>query len=158
MTKKNSDFRKILVCIDGSKHSELALSKAIFIAEKYKSKLLLLTVIEESLFDFWNETEYAVGLKRPQFHPKEDSKTWRHGRKILEKFSKKIPSKIEFGEKILVGDIANEIINYSKKEKIDLIILGARGIGGFVKLLLGSISSKVSGHAPCSILIIRDQS
>lgn len=142
MDQKKSKFSKILVCIDDSRYSELALTKAISLAKNDHSKLLLLTVIDESLIDFWNETKYAVGLKNPQVHLKEDSKTWKHAQNILEKYSKKIPPKIEFDKQIIVGDVANEIINYAKREKTDLIILGARGMGKFTKLLLGSVSRR----------------
>ena len=155
MTSQNSDFTKILVCIDGSKHSERALLKAISLAKKYHSKLFILTVIEDSLIDFWNETVFAVGAKKPQTRLKKDSETWKHAKKLLEKSYKKIPSKIEFERKILSGDTVNEIIAFAKREKVDLILLGARGMGTFAKLLLGSISRKVSDHSPCSVLIVR---
>lgn len=155
MTYQNSDFTKILVCIDNSKHSERALLKSISLAKKYNSKLFILTVIEDSLIDFWNETLFVAGAKQSQVHLKEDSETWKHAKKILEKSYKKIPSKIEFERKILVGDTVNEIVRFAKREKVDLILLGARGMGTFAKLLLGSISRKVSDHSPCSVLIVR---
>ncbi len=150
-----SEFKKILVCIDGSKHSERVLLKAISLAKKYHSKLFILTVIENSLIDFWNETVFAVGAKQPQIHLKKDSETWKHAKKILEKSYTKIPSKIEFERKILSGDTVNEIVTFAKREKVDLILLGARGMGTFAKLLLGSVSRKVSDHSPCSVLIVR---
>ena len=153
MAKNN--FSKILVCVDGSKYSELALSKAISLADKYSSKLFLVNVIDEHLIDFWNETEYAVGTKKPQTHLKKDSKIMLEAEKMVKKYAKKIPTKIESSKKILVGDISNEIVNYADKAKIDLIIVGVRGLGKFKKLLLGSISSKISDHSSCSVLIIK---
>jgi len=153
MTK--NDFSKILVCVDGSKYSDLALSKAISLSEKYNSKLFLVNVIDEHLIDFWNETEYAVGTKRPQTHLKKDSKIMLETEKMLKRYSKKIPQTIDYSEKILVGDISNEIVNYANKTKIDLIIVGVRGLGKFKKLLLGSISSKISDYSSCSVLIIK---
>jgi nucleotide-binding universal stress UspA family protein len=46
-------------------------------------------------------------------------------------------------------------VNYSKKKKPDVIIMGSRGLGGFSKLLLGSVSNKVVDHVSSSVLVIR---
>ena len=40
-------------------------------------------------------------------------------------------------------------------EKIDLIVMGTRGMGGFKKMLLGSVSSGVVTHAQCTVLVVR---
>lgn len=48
-----------------------------------------------------------------------------------------------------------QITDYADREKIDLIVIGTRGLGGFKRLLLGSVSSGVVSHAPCSVLVVR---
>jgi nucleotide-binding universal stress UspA family protein len=155
MVKTNSEFSSILVCIDNSKQSQKALSRAISVAEKFNSKLKILMVIDERQISFWDDTEYEVGAERPQIHLKKESKIYRQAEKILNDLSKRVPSKIKCVSEILVGDPAKVIVNYSKKKKPDVIILGARGLGGFSKLLLGSVSSKVVNHASSSVLVVR---
>ncbi len=155
MVKINSGFSSILVCVDNSKQSQKALSKAISVAEKFDSKLSILMVVEENKVDFWDDTEFKVGAERPQIHLKKESKIYQQAEKILNDLVKRVPSKINCVTEILTGDPAKVIVNYSKKKKPDVIIMGSRGLGGFSKLLLGSVSSKVVDHASSSVLVIR---
>ena len=39
----------------------------------------------------------------------------------------------------------------------DLVVVGARGHGGMARLLLGSVSEKVLGHARCPVLIVKQR-
>ena len=112
-------------------------------------------VIEENQVNFWDDTEFKVGVKRPQVHLKKESQIYQQAEKILNDLAKRVPSKINCVTEILTGDPAKVIVNYSKKKKLDIIIMGSRGLGGFSKLLLGSVSSKVVNHVSSSVLVVR---
>ena len=86
---------------------------------------------------------------------KKESKIYQQAVKILNDLAKRIPSQTNYVTDILTGDPAKVIVNYAKKKKPDLIIIGSRGLGGFKKLLLGSVSSKVVSHVSTSVLVIR---
>jgi nucleotide-binding universal stress UspA family protein len=38
-----------------------------------------------------------------------------------------------------------------------MIVVGARGLSGFQRFLLGSVTSKLAHHAPCSLMIVRER-
>jgi nucleotide-binding universal stress UspA family protein len=52
------------------------------------------------------------------------------------------------------GDPKREILAAARELESDLIVTGARGIGGFRGLMLGSVSRAISKAAPCSTLVV----
>jgi nucleotide-binding universal stress UspA family protein len=53
------------------------------------------------------------------------------------------------------GSPVKVILEYAEEEGVDLIVAGTRGLGGFPKMLLGSVSSGLVSHAHCGVLIVR---
>jgi nucleotide-binding universal stress UspA family protein len=53
------------------------------------------------------------------------------------------------------GDAADAILDVAEEQRCDLVVVGNRGLTGAKRFLLGSVPSKVSQHAPCSVLIVR---
>ena len=53
------------------------------------------------------------------------------------------------------GDPPLAILESAKQQDIQMIVVGARGLKGIKRFLLGSVSQKVLEHAPCSVLIVR---
>jgi nucleotide-binding universal stress UspA family protein len=54
------------------------------------------------------------------------------------------------------GDPADAIIDVADEQNADLIVVGARGTTGVRRFMLGSVASKLSHHAPSSLLTVRD--
>jgi len=54
------------------------------------------------------------------------------------------------------GDAATEIIEYAKKQQIDMIVTGSRGLSQFRSWLMGSVSRKLVHYSGCSVLVVRD--
>lgn len=53
------------------------------------------------------------------------------------------------------GHAGKQVVQIADQVRADVIVLGARGISGLRRFLLGSVSEGVAKHAHCSVLIIR---
>jgi nucleotide-binding universal stress UspA family protein len=47
------------------------------------------------------------------------------------------------------------IVNYTKENKVDLIVIGSRGRSGFAKLLLGSVALGIVSNAKCTVTVVK---
>jgi len=139
-----ASFKKILVPIDGSIYSEKSLERASEFVDAFGSSLILIYVVEKSIpINLLDRKEYLEILRK-------------FGTNVLEKANKKL-SKKGITTKVLLkeGNIVNEIEKIAKKEKCDLILVGSKGLGSVARLLLGSVSNKISQTSPCSVLIVK---
>jgi nucleotide-binding universal stress UspA family protein len=66
-----------------------------------------------------------------------------------------VPKSVELETSAREGDPAEVIIQVANEQQADLIVVGSWGLTGIQRFLLGSVSSKVSHHAPCSVMIVR---
>lgn len=56
---------------------------------------------------------------------------------------------------VVEGHPSQEILKTAQAENVDLVVTGARGLGTFSRMILGSTSEKILTQAPCSVLIAR---
>lgn len=142
MTKNN--FQKILVPLDGSKYSEKALDRACELVEAFDSEIILIYVVEKSIpVNLLDRKEYLELLRK-------------FGNNILNRAKTKLSNKgINAKTFLKEGNISNEIEKIAKKENCNLIIMGNKGLGTVSRLLLGSVSNKVSQSSSCSVLIVK---
>jgi len=60
-------------------------------------------------------------------------------------------------ERLLVGgDPARQIVSTARSRRVDLVVLGARGLRTIGRLLLGSVSETVLHHVSCPVVIVRE--
>jgi nucleotide-binding universal stress UspA family protein len=137
-------IEKILVPIDGSRNSYRALDFAILMAKSFNATISVVFVI-----DLQTIREYAVLdpiSKRLELQ----------GKRLLKKLKTKVTkSRIKFSGKIIHGKTGITIIKLANKEKFDIIVMGARGLGGFSGLLVGSVSNYVIQKSKKPVLIIK---
>jgi len=137
-------FKNILVPLDGSIYSDKSLERASEFVDAFGSSLILIYVVEKSIpINLLDRKEYLEILRK-------------FGTNVLEKANKKL-SKKGITAKIFLkeGNIVNEIEKTMKNEKCDLIVVGNKGLGSVSRLILGSVSNKISQSSSCSVLIVK---
>ncbi len=141
---------KILVPVDGSKHSEEALKIAVDYAKTKGANICLISV---SPFIEGVDLEISASERE----------------KLNETFTKHADYIVQQACGILTGEdvlatcrhvvaaysIPDAIIDYADKEKIDLIIIGSRGLGKSSRFKMGSVASRVVKHSPCSVYVVK---
>ncbi len=151
-------LNKILVPYDGSLYSKKALTRAMELAHNLDSEVILINVVNLSYIAPPGGLHGLVkgkSKKSPVEKWKKSVKS--HAKKMLDSCVSKCKSNgITASYVIKDGNIAEEILNFSKKKKATLIIIGSQGLAGIGKLkTLGSVSRKVSEQAHCPVLIVR---
>jgi nucleotide-binding universal stress UspA family protein len=132
---------RILVSIDQSENAKRALKAGIGLALQMHSDLLILNVVQIDRY----------GIQFGRMTEKDAQQLV--DRAVFSARDRGLPVK-GIVKRAEVSTV-EAIIKCAEEEKADLIVVGTRGVGGFKKLLLGSVSSGVVTHAPCNVLVAR---
>lgn len=57
--------------------------------------------------------------------------------------------------KVVLGEPTTALLQTVRDEGVDLLVMGSHGRTGLKRLLLGSVSEHLVGHAPCSVLVVK---
>jgi nucleotide-binding universal stress UspA family protein len=138
-------IRKILVPVDGSPLSEVALPQALAVAKAFDSEIVVLRVQE-------SEGPKSGGLV--------NSVSWRLARAEAGSYVKELAEKLRGqGARatgvLTEGDAAEEILKQVREQSADLVVLSSHGRGGSEAFSLGGTSQKVLSRAGTSVLVVR---
>jgi nucleotide-binding universal stress UspA family protein len=62
---------------------------------------------------------------------------------------------LDLSAAIISGHPAEAILDYAKQHRVDLIVMGHRGMSNLKRFFVGSVADRVVDHAPCMVLIVR---
>ncbi len=136
-------MKRIVVGIDGSEGSKAALRWALDEAKVHDATV-------EALFAWSYLNQSAPGGEFLPSYSEEDAKA-----QLNQTINEVVGTQSEVTiEKTIICELpARALIEASKRA--DLIVVGARGLGGFRELLLGSVSHQVASHVACPVTIIK---
>jgi nucleotide-binding universal stress UspA family protein len=139
----------ILIATDGSQDSELAIRKAVDLAESTGAALHIAYVM---LLSHWMTPDT---LSDGQYKRLKDD-----ARALLEKQSEKVRAagEVELQQHLKIGRRADvEIMKLAEELEADMIVVGSRGAGTINRALMGSDAESIVRHAERPVLVVRSR-
>jgi nucleotide-binding universal stress UspA family protein len=146
MLAKEGPSMKILVPVDGSAYSLKAVETACDLAKSKPPSSLVLTAVAVEIPELEEGVYIAEKMKA-------------QAQVALVKAKEVAQAQGVAAEEALLTGVspADEIVRAAKDQKVDLIVLGSRGLAGKTKSFLGSTASQVVTYSPCSVLVVKAQ-
>jgi nucleotide-binding universal stress UspA family protein len=121
---------RILLCINGTSHAARALELGVRVARRAAKAVDILVVTE------------------------------RHREKEVLRMAEVATADLEAAGVLVAvrqrtGRVADQAILQAQAAPYDLVVIGSRGRRGVVRMLLGSVALRVTGHAPASVLVVK---
>lgn len=140
-------YRKIMVAVDGSEEAELAFKKAVNVALRNNSELLLAHVIDTRSFQTVSSFD---GMLAEQATEMAKQTLADYEMKAKKAGLHQVTTVVEYGSPKHI--IAKEI---PEDHEVDLILLGATGLNAVERLFIGAVSEYVIRNAACDVLVVR---
>jgi nucleotide-binding universal stress UspA family protein len=136
-------WKTIVLATDGSRYSATAAERAIAFARAYGGELRVLSVVDVPA-EFYAEAPAAV----------EDLVRKAKGFVVgVKKQAEAAGVKTETF--VSEAEAYQAVNNLALEQKADMIVLGSHGRTGLRRLLMGSVTEKVIGYAPCPVLVVK---
>ena len=143
-------IKKILVPIDFSECSKKALKYAVPLAKQHDAAITLLYVIPN--------VPYANGEYGAIDYASVEDELSVTGKNQLARFAAaELQNGVRAETLVRIGSAAIEIISAAKSLAADLIVVSTHGRTGLKHVLLGSVAEHIVRHAPCPVLVVREQ-
>lgn len=147
---------KILIATDGSEFSRQAVEECCkFISTKKHTDIKIISAVERvtpmAAEPFGASNEYYMQVESDL--RKQAKEAVADAEKIVN--DKLSDENVFISTEVFTGNVKQAIVDEAKKFEADLIVVGSHGYGFFERMLLGSVSSYVVHHAPCSVLVVR---
>jgi len=146
---------RVLLAIDGSTHSDAAVTEVAARSWPKGTSVRVLTVVHAA----------APLIPDPAFviaaiHVEQTQEQSRHAPKIVVAARRRIRRRspdVSVSTRIREGIPKDVIVEEAREWDADLIVLGSHGYGFVKRLVLGSVAAAVVVSAPCSVQVVRSK-
>jgi nucleotide-binding universal stress UspA family protein len=141
-------YKKILAPLDGSELSECTLEhlKAVATGCQVPEVVLLRVVEPFHTTDEFDESWRAQAEERAMDYARD------YVSKVAESLKK---DGITAETVVVFGQTSDHILDYAKKNDVDLIVMSTHGRSGVSRWVLGSVADRVVRHAAAAVLTVR---
>jgi nucleotide-binding universal stress UspA family protein len=143
-------MKKILIPTDFSKHAEHALKVAAQIARKNNGELILLHMLE---LPHQGSDAMGSGKNIPEIMFFKNAAI----QKLEDLMDADYLDGLKISEAVQFEMAFDGILNISKKNDVDLIVMGSHGASGYKEMFVGSNAEKVVRHSEVPVLIIKEE-
>jgi nucleotide-binding universal stress UspA family protein len=138
----------ILVGTDGSERAERAVAAAVDMAKNQGASLLIVAAFRDE-DAHWEGIQSSRAVSTGNLRDAAENVLVRSARHAEEAGLKDVEWEAH------PGHPADVLLDVAKDRKVDVIVVGNKGMGGTRRFFLGGVADKVSHHAPCSVMIVR---
>ncbi len=133
----------IMVAVDFDESLSLVLEKSLFLAKLYEAEILPVHIVDSVPY-----SRFGAGTTLNDEY--EEKRT-----RLDEIISSLKTSGVSIAKPIVrLGDVTNDLIKIADKEKVSMIILGAKERSTVTRIMLGSYAEKIVKHASCPTFIV----
>lgn len=146
----------VLLATDGSERALAALSRGVDIVGR-DHRFLLLSVVPPSFIP--SATVGPMDSHPLVLDPAVEEELEQNERTTAEANLTELRTTVGIdGENLVeIGEPGPTICAVAEREAVDVVVIGSHGHGWLQRVLIGSVSNHVLHHAPCPVLVIRDQ-
>lgn len=139
-------IRNILLVTDGSAPAERAADFAASLAVRYGARVTVLHAFTP-VPGYLGEPNYSQVLHE----------TLKEANSLVDDVAKRLHEMgaTDVEKEVIEGPAANAILSVAETRKPDLLVMGARGLGTWQGVILGSVSMAVAQRAECPVLIVK---
>ena len=140
---------KVLLPVDGSKSSLNAAKYVAKLAKNSRSPLKVTLVSIHDDIGLGHVKQFVSKSVVDDYLREVSEKDLKPAQKVLD------AARVKHNMVIKRGHVAEEIVALANKDKVDMIVMGAKGRSGFLDVLMGSVAQRVSSASKQPVLLIK---
>lgn len=142
-------MKNIVIPVDFSPYSRSATRAGAFLARKTSSQLHLLHIVQGP--ENWDK----MSVRNRQNNPDMETRMVDAAMKLEDFARNSLFEHLKVATHLKTGIAHEQIVNFARVNKADLIVMGAHGAGESRNVFLGSTAQKVLRAAPCPVLSVK---